>query len=294
VLELRLRSKIAASELKQKVGRILSPADFNVSLTGPCRVRKPDGTLLCVYVPGGVAHVADEAYPLLTKVRGTTKNRGLAAGSVGARLGPKGSVWTARPVASTVLGAVDPSIPRFPYCRLTAYTAKETGAWEGMQPLWRAIAGVFAEHVPDRYAVQAHEAMRTRPEWVIPETPFTTITVNNSYSTGVHQDKGDLDSGFSCLSVLRRGTFTGGHLVFPEYRVAVELQDGDVLLMDSHEWHGNTTMTCGCGNVILERPCQECGAERISIVAYYRTKMAECGTPADEDAKYASGRGMKL
>jgi hypothetical protein len=90
----------------------------------------------------------------------------------------------------------------------------------------------------------------------------------------VHQDAGDLDQGYSCLAVLRYGQYAGGHLTFPEYRVACDLGHGDVLLMDAHQWHGNTALSLGSPD-----------AERISVVCYYRTKMAACGSPAAEQAK---------
>jgi len=136
------------------------------------------------------------------------------------------------------------------------------------------MADVFAEAVPDRHRTHVQWCQRTRPDWVIRGTPYTTITVNNTYATGVHTDKGDLDEGFSCLAVLRRGTYTGGCLTFPEYRVAVDLQDGDMLLMDAHEWHGNTELIKG-----------DAEAERVSVVAYYRTAIAKCDTAEAEAAK---------
>lgn len=284
MIEFRLRTKIPDSELQQKVGKVLTVDDFNVVLSGAATVRKPDGRLLCIYLPGALVDAVDEAYPTLTKIRQGSYNRGLASGSLQQRTGPAGTINTARPVMSAILGAVDPT-PRLPTCRLTAFTAKETMAWDNLQPLWRQIARLFEQHVPDRYANQARQAAQTHDEWVIAGTPFTTVTVNNSYSTGVHTDKGDLDAGFSCLGVLRKGSYTGGHLTFPEYRVAVELQHGDLLLMDAHEWHGNTKMVCECGDALFEKPCDRCGAERISVVCYYRTRMAQCGTAAQEARK---------
>jgi hypothetical protein len=284
MIELRLRSKISTAELEQKIGKVLTPSDFNLTLTGPCMVRKPDGRHLCVYLPGALVETVDEHYPTLTKIRGVTDNRGLASGTERVITGPAATRTRSMPVMSSILGAADPA-GRFPYCRLTVFTAKEVEKWEGLQPLFKRISELFEEHVPGRFANQALWARRTHPDWVIPGTPFTTITVNNSYSTGVHTDKGDLDPGFSTLAVLRRGRYTGGHLVFPEYRVGVEMQHGDLLLMDAHDWHGNTAMTCECGNVMREKPCPDCGAERISVVSYFRTKMIDCGSPAQEDQK---------
>ena len=116
--------------------------------------------------------------------------------------------------------------------------------------------------------------MKTEADWRISNTPFTTMTVNNNYPTGVHTDKGDLEEGFSCLMSLRKGEYTGGSLIFPEYRVGVNMGEGDLILMDAHQWHGNT-------NIVKHSD----DAERISLVLYYRTDMMFCGTMEAEAEK---------
>lgn len=291
--ELRLRSRVAEAAIRETIaGKILDAADFDVLLTGPTRVWKPEGRPLCIYLPGAIAEHSQEEqiYQVLHSLRNlTSSNRGMASGTRRLRRGTEEQPATrteSMAVASAVVGAVDP-MGQQRYCRLTAWTGKHLPEWETLRPLLRTVAGHLAEHVPDRYANQAAVAAKTDPAWVVPETPFTTITVNNTYPTGVHTDKGDLDEGFSTIAVLRRGTFTGGQLVFPAYRVAVDMKDGDLILMDAHEWHGNAAITCACG----ERRngcCETCGAERISVVAYYRTKMAACGTPEEEHTRAAN------
>ena len=157
---------------------------------------------------------------------------------------------------------------------------------ELMGPLFRRASQLFEEYVPDRFMAQRKEAAATHPEWVIPGTCFTTVTINNTYATGVHLDKGDLGVGFSVLAVTRKGEFTGGHLTFPEFRVSIDMQDGDVAFMDAHgAYHGNTPIVCKCGNTLSQGPCKDCDAERISTVMYFREKMVACGTQEEEYAK---------
>lgn len=273
VIDVRVRSAISKEELGRKVGKVLTEADYNLRLTGPARVRKPDGTLLCVYLPGAIpAQVAEEAYPVLHSLKGmASSNRGHASGTARLRRGQTKRMQY-QPVASTIVGAFDPA-PLTRYCRLTAWTGAHQAEIVALLPLLRVIAGAFEAEVPDRYEVQAALAARTDPAWRFEGTPFTTLTVNNTYATGVHQDAGDLAEGFSSIAVLRRGEYSGGHLVFPRLRVAVDFGDRDLLLMDAHEWHGNTFLAAGEG------------AERISVVSYYRTEMSACGTPAEEHTK---------
>jgi hypothetical protein len=67
---------------------------------------------------------------------------------------------------------------------------------------------------------------------------------------GYHHDDGNIPGALGVLTVA--GEFTGGLLVFPKFRVAVNLRPGDVLIADNRELHGNTPIT---GN-------------RLSIVCY--------------------------
>lgn len=293
--ELRVRSRLSADAMEERKQKVLRESDYDVLLTGPTQVYAPDGRPLAIYLPGGVKEQMDAAYPILTTIRGMTENRGYASGTKEKFV--QNNHERAKPVMSSILGSFEAS-GFYKFCRLTSWTSHELqGRWPELLPLWQVISARFAHHVPARYEAQRNRARATAPEWVIRDTPFTTITVNNTFPTGVHKDAGDLDEGFSCLAVARRGPYTGGALTFPEFRLAVDLQDGDLLLMDAHQWHGNTRMTCACGREmdgsvrvlegkeLSDGPCPECGAERISIVAYYRTKMAACGSLEEEQAR---------
>jgi hypothetical protein len=299
VIDLRLRRRVPAAELEGKQGKILGPEDFNLLLTGPAFVRMPDNRPLCVYLPGVLREEADRpgVYGILHSLgKITTRNRGMASGTrrlytlhaqeaAGQGERPRSE---SRPVSSVMAGAFDPA-PNRQYCRLTSWTGRNLPQWQQLRPLLQAVAEKQRQYVGDRAAAQQAAADRAHPAWVVPGTPFSTVTVNNTYPTGVHTDRGDLDAGFSALAVLRRGTYSGGHLVFPEYRTAVDLQHGDLLLMDAHQWHGNTALVCACGRK-PNGACRECGAERISLVAYFRTKIADCGSPEEELRRANGGR----
>jgi hypothetical protein len=292
VIDIRLRSRVSAQELEEKVGKIVTANDVNAVLTGPAFVRKPDGKPLCVYLPGIMkAQCTDDVYTILHSLRTqTTDNRGLAGGTRRAEI-PGQTRSRALPVPSAIIGAFDPS-GAYKYCRLTAWTGQNLPQWRQLQPFLQQVAAQLKRYVPDRYAAQLVRANQAEPEWVVPGTPFSTVTVNNSYPTGVHTDKGDLGEGFSSIACLRRGAYTGGILTFPEYRVGVDLHDGDLLLMDAHEFHGNTAMVCAC-DTKMNGCCATCGAERISIVTYYRSSIDRCGTPEQELRKAASLRAKK-
>jgi len=284
VISIRVRSRVSKEELDLKVGRVIGDDAYNVLLTGPTRVYMPNGKLLCVYLPGALKdHVTEEQYEVLHSLRKeTTNNRGMASGSRATKVGEQKRQYFMH-VSSNILGAFEAS-GTFKFCRTTAWTGRHVPEWGTLRPLLQRVAYEMKRYVNDRYEAQMTEIDRTHPDWVVPGTPFTTLTVNNTYPTGVHTDKGDLDAGFSTIAVLRRGSYTGGRFVFPEFRVAVDLQDGDLILMDAHQWHGNTALVCACGEK-RTRMCETCGAERISLVSYMRTAMTSCGSEEEESRR---------
>lgn len=291
MMEYRVRSKRSAEWVEKYKGAQVTPEMINLVLAGEARVLKPNGKPLLVYLPGAAREVADATREEFSRIRMATDNRGYASGGERGTRGNSPRLRTV-PVTSGILGSFE-AVGSTPYCRLTAFTAKEVERWERLLPYFERIAHLFNEYVPDRYAAQVAEARRTPPEWMIADTPFTTITVNNTYPTGLHTDKGDLDAGFSTLGCIRRGAFTGGWLTFPQYGIAADMQDGDVLLMDAHEWHGNTPITCAYCGESLRKPGHVCEEgmvppERVSIVSYFRTEMTTCGTAEQENAKRAA------
>jgi 2-oxoglutarate-Fe(II)-dependent dioxygenase family protein len=298
VIDVRLKSWVSDEELDGKKGRIVGPADYNLVATGPVRLFHPKGHLLAVRLSGVLAEVMAPRWELLSSIRINSNNRGMAGGTPREKRG----TWSrARPVMSGVIGAMDPlpgsdpSKPRdgrvgfrIPVCRLTSWTRDHIDQWADLAPIFQEIGRHLFEQNRSRYDAQMAVARRTHPDWVIPGTPFTTITVNNTYSTGVHQDAGDLPQGWSTLAVARRGAYTGGYLVLPRYRVAFDMADGDLLLFDAHEWHGNTYMRCPHQTEPLHGACKE-GCERVSLVSYYRTRMEHCDGIETEIRKAMGG-----
>ena len=139
--------------------------------------------------------------------------------------------------------------------------------------------------------MQYAKAKETAPTWLIRtkngHTPFTTITCNKSFRTAAHVDKGDLKAGFGVLCCF--GDFEGCDLVFPRYRAAVRYREGDVLLADVHQVHGNTPLLNPDGTV--PRVGRE--PERLVCVFYYQEKMDQCEATYDEEQEAFNHRQAK-
>ena len=174
--------------------------------------------------------------------------------------------------------------PRIPYGRATSYTARHPDKFAKAFPFLQQLAVGFKQLLPKRYAAQMAAASKIDQGFLVPETPFTTITVNKTFRTAAHYDAGDLNEGLSNLLTLSNdGKYTGGYLIAPEYRVAVNVRPGDLLLINNHEvMHGNTPIVC------------EEGSERISLVCYFREKMLELGSKEYEDTRYEFVESRRL
>lgn len=167
--------------------------------------------------------------------------------------------------------------PRIPFGRATSYTRDNPELFARSYPFLQTLARGFEELLPWRYNNQMKAAETIDPRFRVPKTPFTTITVNKTFRTAAHFDAGDYAMGLSNLLVLsNNGNYSGGYLVAPEYRIAVNVRPGDLLLINNHEvLHGNTEITL-----------HDEEAERISLVCYLREGMLTLGSYEYENARY--------
>lgn len=181
-----------------------------------------------------------------------------------------------------------PPTARNPYVRATAYTRDNWELFQKSWPFLQEMTRYYRMMSPIRYANQQRfieEHHLAEKGWVIPDTVFSTITVNKNFQTACHQDKGDFKAGMECFAVLEDGVdeYDGGYTCFPKFRTAFDARTGDFVCMDvAHHWHGNVEM--------VDRVEGKGDWERISLVLYVREDMAGAGTQEQERAKYEAWR----
>lgn len=290
---------IAETPVDHLAGVFLDHSSYDTLISGEdADVYKPDGSPLIKLRARCIApELCRAAHEVLKELplKYTGSNRGMAGGrqkvkemnslegrpivsKSGTRFrvmrqdGTMSNTIYAPPTPSAIAGYFERTT-RYPYCRQTAFTGTDKAGWAIAVSYIRAVDAIFRETLPDRYAAQQAMVEKTHPDFVIKGTVFTTITVNRNWQTALHKDAGDLPEGFGVMSVLQQSRYEGGYLVFPQYRVAVDMRHGDVLLADVHSWHGNVP--------IIGLP----DYERISVVFYYRRKMIQCGSAEEELAR---------
>lgn len=272
----QLRSRVLGVE--KRAGAPIVDHDIALVLRNDCDVFKPNGEPLLLLRRGvidtALADTVRDPLSMAARKYGSN-NRSKYAGLTRVLKvdidGRKHKNSHTERVDSSIIGYFDRQGGRFPFCRETVFTSREVEAWASVVPLVQFVANEFRKALPERYAAQEAVARSTNPAYVIADTPFSTLTVNRNIAGRIHLDKGDYKAGFGCIAVFRRGSYSGGELVFPEYRCGVDLRDGDLLFFDAHCWHGVTDLVLADEN-----------SERISVVFYFRTKMTECLAPKEE------------
>ena len=183
----------------------------------------------------------------------------------------------ANPVNSGIAGWYD-RYPRIPYGRATSYTEKFPEKFAKSYPYLKHLSKAFKDMLPWRYGNQKAAADKIDQRFLVPDTPFSTITVNRNFRTAAHYDPANMDNGFANICVFSNSdNYRGAYLVFPEIGYAVDVRPGDLLFVNNMAGlHGNTEL-------ILDDPT----AERISIIAFFHEGMLTLGTKEYEDARKA-------
>ena len=179
----------------------------------------------------------------------------------------------------------DRNIPSDVPCRQTAFNKRYPEKFEKTLPYLEELSKKFKKILPGSWEKQKQRC-DLHPKFVIPNTVFTTVTLNYSNQTGIHRDAGDW--GMACLSVIKdsknRNDYLGCLLVFPQYRFAVDILENDLLVANTHDhYHGNTAF-----KQVLDKPDNHNGGfsdrhiknswhyNRLSMVCYIREKMSKC------------------
>lgn len=256
----------------------LTDGDYDPELliTEYCTVLKPNGDPLLKFIPRSVS--LDYATIAFNEFEGVDLDDSKSS----ARPAVANS---ANPGSEGVLGFMDP-VHRFNFCRSTALTYERLKEFQASLPFIRSTAELIKQHMPERYAIQLAACVACHPDYIIPGTPYSTLTLNRDTAVTCHTDRGDYKPGIGVLAatwaarerskwkVVTENPCKGGVLVFPKYRVAVSLRTQDLLLCDVHEAHGVTFIEGTPGTWA-----------RLSFVFYLREKMYKCAGLAEEIAR---------
>lgn len=280
---LKLKRHHSDAEIELLRGTFLSEAHFDMLITTDTDAYTTEGEMLLRFrknvIPYDLLHTGYKAFE---KSINWTEGRGLASGGSFKRIrkdGTVGNTTVGYKVQSGAVGYMDENA-MIRYCRKTAFTNKYFEEYRTGIPFVQKVDELYAELCPEHHRRQMNISRGTNQNYRISDTSFTTVTVNRNFQTAVHKDAGDFERGFGNLIVYREGSYSGSYFCLPEFRVAVDMQNTDMLFVDVHRWHGNTPFVNPSPDYL-----------RIAFVMYYREYMINCKSPAEELKRVKMDRG---
>ena len=134
-----------------------------------------------------------------------------------------------------------------------------------------------------------------KPQFQIFDTAFSTITLNYSLRTGVHQDRKNItkEQGVAVLVVCddhhNPNKYSGCCLGFPQFKFAIDICHGDMLITDNQcGWHGNTEFYPVLKKPVNANPLyvkNDWHYNRMSFVFYYRQGIVKCSDSGRQTKK---------
>jgi hypothetical protein len=271
--------QVSAKDIQESMGKYFNTDDTWTMVTpndGVVSVVREDGSYILRIRRNAISkELTDLAVQCYLQVgKQVSSNRGHAAGMV-TRGRSHDSFEKGRDANSGIMGYMDNTNLRRP-CRLTQFSQKHFQQYERGLPFIHKINECFQELTPEHYKLQKEQASRS--SFHIADTAFSTVTVNYNFRTALHQDSGDFKDGFGNLVVCQTD-ISGGHVLFPRYKLAVVLNTGDFLAMDVHEPHCNSPITVTSAD-----------GYRLSFICFLREKMHECETVNKQIAMMNGGQ----
>jgi hypothetical protein len=309
VPKITARRYFSDAQIEPLKGTFLDENSFETLLTEDADVYSADGALLLKFrkaaIPVDLARLGSDHLQPFVRL---TEARGVAAGTSKKRTRSDGTTTntTTNPHVETGAAGYMDQNAMVRYCRMTALTHEYFEDFKESLPFIHHVDRLYEMLCPEAYNRQLDISRGTNRNYVIEGTTFTTVTVNRNFQTAVHKDSGDFPHGFGNLTVYREGSWTGSYFCLPEFKLAVDMQNGDMLFVDVHRWHGNTpfvnfnpapTPFSTAANNPKKDMYQPGGTDlRMSFVMYYREFMIACKQPKDElrDVQNEQGGFLKL
>jgi hypothetical protein len=278
---------------------------YDKVINDECIGLKENGDILFVFVKNSIKRENREKYinAIKNNAKSKTKNRGTASGVANVSRFPKDAVAlcdkNGNPLNNKRLVSVQykradgsvcgrcqsnmvrcgcagyfDNVGKLP-CRMVGWSTKNPEKHELCVELCEEIAKTHRENEPKSYAFQMS---KTHRDYKMGDTPYSTLTLNYDFRTACHIDKGDLNNSLSTLTILEEipENYKGCYLGLPEYKIAINVKDGDTLIFDAHEYHANTEMEVLSDILPIDDLTGKPHGGRISIVAYLRNRINTC------------------
>lgn len=134
-----------------------------------------------------------------------------------------------------VLGFVD---RRHTGKQLSYWTKHLAAHMEDLKSVMQDVERAYALIASDHFQFQ-NIAVRATPYSFL-DTCFTSVTINHNFRTAAHTDRNNMVfPACSVMLVIQLKPFTGMQLLLPEYKISLDVQHGDLLILNPKVVHCN-------------------------------------------------------
>jgi len=263
VLQLEHDYKAAAAALKKQCA---DRSHVDQTIDKNTLVITPNGDITALLIKQQIMpQICRRAYKDWVIVNDLVDNRSTAVGTTSLpRLRKDGSPGKRRGVAKNILeahgGARQGILGHLDEpCRETPLSRRHPELLYRNEYLVTRVNRFYERYLPTPYAKQLAEIEKASFWWRLWDTVFSTIYIAKNFRTAYHYDTGNLRGVMTALLVM--GSFTGGELVLPRWRIAFALKPGDLLFFDPQQLHGNLPFE----------------GERLSAAFFCARHIADCG-----------------
>lgn len=163
--------------------------------------------------------------------------------------GKKSNTGICNYAKSNVIGYIDTAVrdkqQLSERVNLCAYCRQNPEKYKACIPLLNELNGAFKMVDYERHFKQHSDV---NDKFRIEKTAFSTVTCNYSWQSAAHRDGNNGKESYAVITVLKdhlnKNDYVGGHLLFPEYKVGFNIEEGDFFLGDTQtHLHCNSPIT---------------------------------------------------
>jgi len=286
-------------------GDFYDESHYDKIINEECIGLKENGDILFVFVKNSIKKENRHKYinAIKSNAKSKTKNRGTASGVADVSRFPKDAVALCKKDGSPI---TNPRLVSVQYkradgsicarcqsnsvrCGCAGYFDKVGGlpcrmvGWSTKNPEKHLLCEELCEEIAETHRLKEPKSYnfqlsKTHKDYRMGDTPYSTLTLNYDFRTACHIDRGDLNNSLSTLTILEEipDNYKGCYLGLPEYKIAINVKDGDTLIFDAHEYHANTEMEVLSDKLPIDDLTGKPHGGRISVVAYLRNRINEC------------------
>lgn len=168
-------------------------------------------------------------------------------------------------------------------CSKTAFGNKYKTIEDDLFAVAKSAEKLYNEFAESRYKNHSTLAENVRPEYLMPETHFTSGIINKNNPLKYHLDTGNFKDVFSIMLGLKKD-IKGGYLHIPELKVNLKISNGSLSMFDGQRFVHGVTPMIGTSEA----------SYRFTIVFYSLVQMWNCLETSLEVANAKKAEDRKL